>query len=60
MTHAKQTAQAVGIDQQTISSILKESGGMGGTGDEYHKDSGTVRPPEGGTKPEQRGGPEQP
>ena len=53
MTHAKQTASAVGIDQQTISSLTKESGAVGGTIDESGRDTGTSSRPAGGTKPEQ-------
>jgi putative membrane protein len=55
MTHAKQTASVVGIDQQTISSLTKESS-AGGTGDETHRDTGTYTRPDWGTKPGERGG----
>ena len=59
MTHAKETASVVGIDQQTISSLTKESSATGGTVDETHRDTGTYTRPDGGTKPEQRGGGEE-
>src|SRR5262245_37859718 len=54
MSHAKQTASAVGIDQQTISSLTKESKATGGTVDESQSESGTYSRPAGGTKPDQR------
>ncbi len=42
LQHATQTAQAVGVDQATISAILKESSdAMGGTADSPEKSSGT-------------------
>ena len=41
LQQTKQTAQAVGVDSATISSILKESSGsMGGTGDDTEKGTG--------------------
>jgi len=53
MHHAKQTAKAVGIDAQTISSLTKDSHATGGTIDESQKESGVVKP-DSGTKPDQR------
>jgi putative membrane protein len=42
LQQTKQTAQAVGIDSATISSILKESSSsMGGTGDDSEQESGS-------------------
>lgn len=41
LQHAKRTAQEVGIDQDTITSILKESGGMGASSDNMEKESGS-------------------
>lgn len=41
LQHATQTAQAIGIDQSTISSILKRTpGSMGGTGESSSSESG--------------------
>ena len=55
MHHAKQTAQAVGIDQTTITSILKESSGaMGRPGEDTWKESGGAIKPDSGTKPDQQ------
>jgi putative membrane protein len=41
MEHAKQTAQSIGIDQATISSLTKGTGSMGGAGDSWEKGSGS-------------------
>ena len=41
--HAQTTALAAGVDQATISSIVKESDAMGGTSDDMQKESGTVQ-----------------
>jgi putative membrane protein len=37
LQHAEHTAQAVGVDQATISAIVKETGSMGGTSDHSDK-----------------------
>lgn len=38
--HAQQTARMAGVDQATISAIVKESDAMGGTSDDMEKESG--------------------
>jgi putative membrane protein len=46
LQHAQHTAQAVGIDQSTITSILREApDSMGGTADDSEKESGSGQSP---------------